>query len=99
MSQHRKPAFDRIVALVLRVGAFACFFVMLAGLLIGLFIHGPVPAEIERTGVLLMLATPAVRVAVAGVLFLREKDWKFGAISFGVLTILLLGALFGIGEH
>ena len=99
MSQLRKPAFDRIVALVLRVGAFACFFVMLAGLLFGLFIRGPVPAEIERAGVLLMLATPAVRVAVAGVLFLREKDWKFGAISFGVLTILLLGALFGIGEH
>jgi uncharacterized membrane protein len=99
MSQLRKPAFDRIVALVLRVGAFACFFVMLAGLLFGLFIRGPVPAEIERAGVLLMLATPAVRVAVAGVLFLREKDWKFGAISFVVLTILLLGALFGIGEH
>jgi uncharacterized membrane protein len=99
MSQLRQPAFDRIVALVLRVGAFACFFVMLAGLLIGLFIHGRVPAEIERAGVLLMLATPVVRVAVAGVLFLREKDWKYGAISFGVLTILLLGALFGIGEH
>lgn len=99
MSQLREPGFDRIVALVLRVGAFACFFVMLAGLLIGLFIHGRVPAEIERAGVLLMLATPAVRVAVAGVLFMREKDWKFGAISFGVLTILLLSALFGIGEH
>jgi uncharacterized membrane protein len=99
VSQLREPGFDRIVALVLRVGAFACFFVMLAGLLIGLFIHGRVPAEIERAGVLLMLATPAVRVAVAGVLFMREKDWKFGAISFGVLTILLLSALFGIGEH
>jgi len=99
MSQLRQPAFDRIVALVLRVGAFACFFVMLAGLLIGLFTHGSIPAEIERAGVLLMLATPAVRVTVAGVLFLRENDWKYGAISFGVLTILLLGALFGIGEH
>jgi len=38
-------------------------------------------------------------VAVAAILFLREKDWKYGAISFGVLTILLLGAVFGIGEH
>lgn len=99
MSEMREPAFDRIVALVLRVGAFGCFFVMLAGLLIGLFIHGRIPAEVERAGVLLMLATPVVRVLVAGVLFLREKDWKYGAISFGVLTILLLGALFGIGEH
>jgi len=99
MSQLREPAFDRVVALVLRVGAFGCFFIMLAGLLIGLFIPRRIPLEIERAGVLLMLATPVVRVVVAGVLFLREKDWKYGAISFGVLTILLLGALFGIGEH
>ncbi len=99
MSQVREPAFDRVVAWVLRVGAYSCFFIMLAGLLLGLFVHGRVPDEIERAGVLLMLATPVVRVAVAGVLFLREKDWKYGAISLGVLTILLLGAVFGIGEH
>ena len=53
----------------------------------------------DLLGVLLMLATPVVRVLVAGVLFLREKDWRYGAISFGVLTILLLSAVFGIGEH
>ena len=99
MSQLREPAFDRVVAMVLRVGAFSCFFVMLAGLLIGLFIRGSIPSEIERVGVLLMLATPVVRVVVAGVLFLRERDWKYGAISFGVLAILLLSAVFGIGEH
>jgi uncharacterized membrane protein len=99
VSQLRDPEFDRVVAMVLRVGAFSCFFVMLAGLLIGLFVGGPIPAEIERAGVLLMLATPVVRVLVAGILFLREKDWKYGAISFGVLAILLLGAVLGIGEH
>ena len=99
MSQVREPGFDRVVALVLRVGAFGCFFIMLAGLLIGVFIPGRIPQEIERAGVLLMLATPVVRVLVAGILFLREKDWKYGAISLGVLTILLLSAAFGIGEH
>lgn len=99
MSQIREPDFDRVVAWVLRVGAFGCFFIMLAGLLVGLFVQSRIPAEIERAGVLLMLATPAVRVLVAGVLFLREKDWKYGAISFGVLAILLLSGVFGIGEH
>ena len=99
MSQLREPAFDRAVALVLRIGAFGCFFIMLAGLLAALFTHGRIPQDIERAGVLLMLATPVVRVLVAGVLFLSERDWKYGAISFGVLTILLLGAVFGIGEH
>lgn len=99
MSQLRDPAFDRSVALVLRIGAFGCFFIMLAGLIDGLFMTGRIPVDIERVGVLLMLATPVVRVIVACVLFFREKDWRYGWISLGVLVILLLGAVFGIGEH
>ena len=99
MSQVREPDFDRVVAMVLRVGAFGCFFVMLAGLVLGLATHGRIPSDVERAGVLLMLATPVVRVLVACFLFFREKDFKYGAISLGVLTILLLGAVFGIGEH
>lgn len=99
MNQLREPAFDSVVALVLRVGAFGCFFIMLTGLMVGLFITGPVPLAIERAGVLLMLATPVVRVMVACFLFFQEKDRKYGLISLGVLVILLLGSVFGIGEH
>jgi uncharacterized membrane protein len=99
MSELREPAFDRAVALVLRIGAFGCFFIMLAGLMAGLFMSGHLPLDIERAGVLLMLATPEVRVLVACVLFFREKDFRYGWISFGVLAILMLGAIFGIGEH
>jgi uncharacterized membrane protein len=90
MSQVREPAFDRVVASVLRIGAFSCFFIMLAGL---------ITLGMERAGVLLMLATPVVRVLVACFLFFHEKDMKYGWISLGVLVILMLGAVFGIGEH
>jgi uncharacterized membrane protein len=99
MSQVREPEFDRVVAIVLRTGAFGCFFIMLAGLMVALFIPGRIPLGIERAGVLLMLATPVVRVVVACFLFFREKDWKYGWISLGVLVILMLGSVFGIGEH
>ena len=99
MSQLREPVFDRIVAAVLRTGAFGCFFIMLAGLIVGWFVRGSIPLGIERAGVLLMLATPVVRVIVACFLFFREKDWKYGWISLGVLVILMLGSVFGIGEH
>ena len=99
MSQVREPEFDKAVAMVLRVGAFSCFFVMLAGLIDGMFVHGTMPLDIERVGVLLMLATPVVRVMVACVLFFREKDYKYGWISLGLLVILTLGSVFGIGEH
>lgn len=99
MSQVREPEFDRTVAWVLRIGAFSCFFIMLTGLMTGLFVGGRIPHEIERAGVLLMLATPVVRVIVACFLFFREKDLKYGWIALGVLVILMLGAVFGIGEH
>ena len=99
MSQLREPAFDRAVAMVLRSGAFSCFFIMLAGLIAGLFVTGRIPLEIERVGVLLMLATPVVRVMVACFLFSREKDYRYGWISLGLLLILLAGSVFGIGEH
>ena len=99
MSQLREPAFDRAVALVLRTGAFGCFFIMLAGLIDSFFMSGRLPADIERAGVLLMLATPVVRVIVACFLFFRERDYRYGWISLGVLVILMLGAVFGIGEH
>lgn len=99
MSQLREPAFDRIVALVLRTGAFSCFFIMLAGLILSVFTRSYIPVEIERAGVLLMLATPVVRVMVACFLFFREKDYRYGYISLGVFLILMLGVVFGIGEH
>jgi uncharacterized membrane protein len=99
MSQVREPGFDRAVALVLRIGAFGCFVVMLAGVSVGLFDGGHLSISIERAGVLLMLATPVVRVVVACFLFFREKDWKYGWISLGVFVILMLGSVFGIGEH
>lgn len=99
MNQKREPEFDHVVALVLRIGAFAGFFIMLAGIIAGIFVHTNLPLEIETVGVLAMLITPIVRVFVACVLFLQERDWKYGAISFGVLVILLLGAVYGIGEH
>ena len=99
MSQVREPAFDRAVARVLRTGAFGGFFIMLAGLIIGAFVPGRIPLAVERIGVLWMLATPVVRVLVACFLFFQEKDWKYGWISLGVLVILMLGSVFGIGEH
>jgi uncharacterized membrane protein len=99
MSQLREHGFDRAVAMVLRIGAFSCFFIMLAGLIDGLFVTGHISLEIERVGVLLMLATPVVRVIVACFLFFREKDYRYGWISLGVLVILMLSFVFGIGEH
>ena len=99
MSERREPGFDRALARVLRVGAFAGFFVMLGGVIAHILVDGVMAARIELAGVLMMLVTPVVRVVVAMVLFFHEKDWRYGWISAGVLLILLLGSVFGIGER
>lgn len=99
MTVIREPRFDRAVALVLRIGAFAGFAIMLAGLLSGILLHSGIPVKIETVGVEVMLITPLVRVFTSFILFTQEKDWRYSAISFGVLLILSLGAVFGIGEH
>lgn len=99
MSEKREPGFDRILALVLRIGAFAGFFVMAAGVIAHILVDGPIAARLELSGVLIMLFTPLVRVLVAMLLFFREKDWRYGWISAVVLLILLLGSIFGIGER
>jgi uncharacterized membrane protein len=99
VSEKREPKFDRAVALVLRTGSFAAFFVMLAGVVAHVVVDGKISTQIELAGVLIMLVTPLLRVIVAMVLFFYEKDWHYGWISAGVLLILLLGSVFGIGEH
>jgi uncharacterized membrane protein len=99
MSEKREPGFDRTLALVLRIGAFAGFFVMVTGVIAAIVVDGTISARLELSGVLIMLFTPLVRVLVAMVLFFRERDWRYGWISAGVLVILLLGSLFGIGER
>ncbi len=99
MTVIREPGFDRAVALVLRIGAFAGFAIMLTGLVSGMFLHSGIPVTIETLGVEVMLITPLVRVFTSFILFTQEKDWRYSAISLGVLLILLLGAVFGIGEH
>jgi uncharacterized membrane protein len=99
VSEKREPGFDRALALVLRIGAFAGFFVMAAGVIAHILVDGAIAARIELTGVLILLVTPLVRVLVAMLLFFREKDWRYGWISAGVLLILLLGSVFGIGER
>lgn len=72
---------------------------MAAGAVAYILVGGVVAARLELTGVLILLATPVVRVFVAMVLFFRERDSRYGWISAGVLLILLLGSVFGIGER
>ncbi len=49
------------------------------------------PLSIIEAGVLVLLAIPFFRVAVGGIMFVAEKNWKYVAISALVLAVLLVG--------
>jgi len=59
--------------------------------------HGRGEAVI-MIGLLLLIATPVMRVAVSVVVFIVERDWKFVAITLFVLTMLILSFLLGKAE-
>lgn len=47
------------------------------------------PAAILSLGILVMMLTPFLRVAAAVFSFALEKDFKYAAVGFGVMAILL----------
>jgi uncharacterized membrane protein len=58
--------------------------------------HGD-PLAIIALGLLMLLATPVLRVAVSVITFGLERDWLYTAITLLVLAILVLSFLFGKG--
>jgi uncharacterized membrane protein len=58
--------------------------------------HGD-PQAIITLGLLVLLATPFVRVAVSIVAFGLEHDWRYVAITTAVLMILVVSFLLGRG--
>jgi uncharacterized membrane protein YfcA/uncharacterized membrane protein len=48
------------------------------------------PYAVMQLGLLLLLATPLVRLVIAGAGFARQRDWRAALIPVGVLALILL---------
>jgi uncharacterized membrane protein len=85
---------ERKVGHVLRLGITASSLCLGAGLATS-FVGGK--AEFARplltAGLLVLLATPASRVVVSAVVYLRSRDWLFTALTLVVLLELALSVL------
>jgi len=55
------------------------------------------PYAIIGLGMLLLIATPVLRVALSVVFFLAQRDWLYVAITVFVLAVLLLSLIVGVG--
>ena len=49
-----------------------------------------------RAGIALFILLPGARVLLMAVVFMRQRDYRFGAIAALVLTIIILGAALGV---
>ena len=87
-------AADRILSLTLKAGAYTALVLVVAGLLLQLVT--PWGTKIAAAGLLVLLATPALRIVVACIQFLRERDFKYAVVSFCVLAIVVLAYVLGI---
>ena len=92
-------AADRILALTLKSGAYTALALIVAGLLLQFATPQSIKTwgiKIATAGLLVLLVTPALRIVVACIQFLRERDFKYVLISFCVLAIVVLAYFLGI---
>lgn len=50
---------------------------------------------VVAAGLILLIATPVVRVAASVIAFLSQRDWAFAAITLAVLAVLVLSFALG----
>jgi uncharacterized membrane protein len=88
-----QPREDRSIALTLKVGAYTAFACIVAGLVLHFAGFGD---RVTIIGMIVLLATPVLRIIVAGVQFLRERDFAYVLVSLGVLGIIALAYVLGL---
>jgi hypothetical protein len=87
-------AADRLLSLTLKLGAYTAFALVGIGLLLQPMTNWG--AKVVWAGLIVLLATPVLRIIVAFIQFLRERDLKYAFVSFGVLVIVVLAYVLGI---
>jgi uncharacterized membrane protein len=55
------------------------------------------PYAIIGLGMLLLIATPVMRVALSAYFFLAQRDWLYTGITLFVLVVLVLSLFSGLG--
>ena len=87
-------AADRVLSLTLKAGAYTAFALIAAGLLLRWATSWG--TKVATAGLLVLLATPVLRIVVACIQFFRERDFKYALVSLGVLGIVVLAYFLGI---
>jgi uncharacterized membrane protein len=97
----RHPGLERLLARVLRHGTWLATCIVALGLALPLIGWPGAPpavtsARIVTAGIALFILLPVLRVLLMLIVFVREGDYRFGAIAALVLVIIVLGVALGL---
>lgn len=90
---------EQLIAALLWYGTWLASAIIAAGIVMGALPHiehslGLSGHTVVKSGVALFILLPIVRVALMLVIFLRERDYVYVAISAFVLAIIAVGIAF-----
>ena len=101
-THHETPSKHEPIELVLSrllfVGAIIAACLLAAGIGAMLLGHSLVATRLITIGLLALMATPVIRVLTAGLIFIRERDWRFALFCLVVLCALAVGIVLGHGH-
>jgi uncharacterized membrane protein len=87
-TEQQIEAFETVSARALGLGVYVSSAFLAIGLALWLMTTGSWSTRVLDTGLLVLMATPAARVAVTLIECARARDWFFVATTTGVLFVL-----------
>ncbi len=93
-----KPS-EHLVAMTLRYGAYASFALLLAAVALGVAGVQTPAAYAAKAGILVLLATPMLRIIAALVMYAGQKDRKMVLVSAALLVIVVTASVLGVKMH
>jgi len=92
--QSQVESIEIVLARLLRIGSMIAAALMALGIILLLAGVG-IGATVVTAGLVVLVATPVLRVVVAGFVFLRERDYLFALFCVVVVAALGVGMLIG----
>lgn len=90
MTSSSSGRLERTLGLVLKAGALTSTALLALGLALELSgVEASLSSGLTRAGLMVLMATPVVRVVVSVGEYAAEKDWLFFTLTASVLVILL----------
>ncbi|MEO5935868.1 MAG: DUF1634 domain-containing protein [Terriglobales bacterium] len=93
-----KPS-EHLVAITLKYGAYLSFALLVAAVALGVAGMQTPAAYAAKAGILVLLATPMLRIIAALVMYAGQKDRKMVLVSAALLVIVVTASVLGVGMH